>query len=247
MRIVIVGASSGLGRCIGIDRGRRGDRVALLARRHDRLVTAAKEAGEGTLAIACDVTDEVSCREAIEEAAEGLGGIDALVYATGIGPLMPIHTIDAATWRRALDTNVVGAAVVTSAALPFLTDCGGVAVYLSSISASQTAPWPGFAAYTVSKAAMDKLIDAFRVEHPSVGFTRVVVGDCVGGEGHGQSEFLKEDAMEYAGQMIPLWMQLGYMSGALMGVEELISGIDTVLRSAASIPSIVITPRPPRS
>jgi NAD(P)-dependent dehydrogenase (short-subunit alcohol dehydrogenase family) len=246
MRTVIVGASSGLGRCIGIDRGRRGDRVALLARRHDRLVAAATEAGEGTLAIACDVNDEKSGREAIEEAAAGLGGIDALVYATGIGPLMPIETVDSAIWRRAFDTNVVGAAVVTSAALPYLRDAGGVAVYLSSISASQTPPWPGFSAYTVSKAAMDKLIDAFRVEHPSVGFTRVVVGDCVGGEGHGQSEFLKEDAMEYAGQMIPVWMQRGYMTGALMEVEELISGIDAVLRSAASIPSIVITPRPPR-
>ncbi|MFJ1603979.1 hypothetical protein ACIOHS_11510 [Streptomyces sp. NPDC088253] len=47
MRAVLVGASSGLGRCIGVDLGRRGDRVAPLARRRDRLVDAAKEAGPG--------------------------------------------------------------------------------------------------------------------------------------------------------------------------------------------------------
>src|SRR5688572_10070972 len=109
MRVVVVGASSGLGRCIGIDRGRRGDQVALLARRQDKLDDAAKEAGPGTLAIACDVTDEAKCRAAIEEAAAGLGGIDAVVYATGMGPLSPIEKLDTATWRRAFDTNVVGA------------------------------------------------------------------------------------------------------------------------------------------
>ncbi|WP_369258735.1 SDR family oxidoreductase [Streptomyces sp. R35] len=111
MRAVVVGASSGLGRCIGVDLGRRGDQVALLARRYDRLVDAAKEASPGTLAIACDVTDESSCQAAIEEAAAGLGGIDALVYATGIGPLAPIEKHDADTWRRVLETNVIGAAV----------------------------------------------------------------------------------------------------------------------------------------
>jgi NAD(P)-dependent dehydrogenase (short-subunit alcohol dehydrogenase family) len=67
----VVGASSGLGRCIGVDLGRRGDRVALLARRRDRLVDAAQEAGPDALAVACDVTDESSCRAAVEEAAPG--------------------------------------------------------------------------------------------------------------------------------------------------------------------------------
>ena len=81
----------------GSSRGKRGDHVALLARRHDRLTDAAKEAGPGTLAIACDVTDESACHAAIDEAAAGLGGIDALVYATGIGPLGPVESIDATT------------------------------------------------------------------------------------------------------------------------------------------------------
>jgi NAD(P)-dependent dehydrogenase (short-subunit alcohol dehydrogenase family) len=68
MRLVVIGASSGLSRCIGLDRARRGDRVALLARRRDRLLTAAENAGPEALAIVCDVTDESSCRRAIEEA-----------------------------------------------------------------------------------------------------------------------------------------------------------------------------------
>ena len=182
MRTVVVGASSGLGRCIGVGLAQRGAEVALLARRQERLDAAAKEAGPGTIALACDVTDTESCRSAINEAAAHLGGIDALVYTPAIGPLARLVDTDAETWRRVLDTNVVGAALVTTAAVPHLTATNGVALYLSSVSASLTPPWPGLGAYAVSKAALEKLIEAWRAEHPSVGFTRVIVGDCAGGD-----------------------------------------------------------------
>ncbi|MBO0728599.1 MAG: SDR family oxidoreductase, partial [Acidimicrobiaceae bacterium] len=127
MKAVVVGASSGLGRCIGIGLAQRGAQVALLARRHDRLVDAAKEAGPGTIAVACDVTDEASCRAAIDEAASGLGGIDSLVYTPAIGPLARLVDVDTDTWRRAFDTNVIGAARVTAAAVSYLTDARGAA------------------------------------------------------------------------------------------------------------------------
>ena len=74
------------------------------------------------LAIECDVTDEASCRRAIDEAATELGGIDALVYAPAIGPLARLVDIDADTWRRVFDTNVTGAARITAAAIPHLTE-----------------------------------------------------------------------------------------------------------------------------
>ena len=102
---------------------------------------AAREAGPGSLAVACDVTDEVSCRKAIEEAADKLGGIDALVYAPGVGPLARLVDISAETWRHTFDTNVIGASVVTAAAIPYLSESRGVAAYLSSVSASFTPPW----------------------------------------------------------------------------------------------------------
>ena len=189
MRTVVVGASSGLGRCIGIGLAQRGAHTALLARRQQRLEAAAEEAGPGTLAITCDVTSTESCQSAVNEAAEGLGGIDALVYAPGIGPLARLADMDAETWRRIFDTNVIGASLVTAAAMPHLTESSGTAVYLSSVSASSTPPWPGLGAYAVSKAALDKLVEAWRGEHPTVGFTRVVVGECMGGEGDSMPEF----------------------------------------------------------
>ena len=244
MKIVVVGASSGLGRCIGVDRGQRGDQVALLARRQDRLAEAAEEAGSGAVAIQCDVTDEKSCRAAIEEAAEKLGGIDGLVYSTGIGPLSPVEDLTAEVWRRAFDTNVIGAALVTAAALPYLKESSGTVAFMSSVSASLTPPWPGFAAYNVSKAALDKMVDSWRTEHPSVGFTRIVMGDSAGGEGHGATEFPTGWDMDYFLRMHSEWTTKGLLAGGLLDVSELLAVMDLVLTSKATIPSVTLIPRP---
>ena len=247
MRTVVVGASSGLGRCIGIGLARRGATVALMARRHARLVDAAKEAGDGALAIPCDVTDASSCQAAVEEAVRALGGIDALVYTPAIGPLSRLADIDAGTWRRAFDTNVIGASLVTAAAVPHLRASGGVAAYLSSVIASLTPPWPGLAAYAVSKAALDKLVEAWQAEHPDIGFTRVIVGDCAGGEGASMTEFNAGWDLELAAELYPVWMTRQYLSGSLMEVDELVRVIDMVLRcgASASIPTVAVTPRRP--
>lgn len=245
VRTVVVGASSGLGRCIGIGLAQRGGRVALLARRRDRLESAAKEAGEGTIAVECDVTDADGCQAAVTEAAARLGGIDALVYTPGVGPLMRLVDTDAETWRRVLDTNVTGASVMTAAALPHLIESQGSAVYLSSVSASQTPPWPGLGAYAVSKAALDKLVDAWRGEHPEVAFTRVVVGECAGGEGESMTEFASGWDQDLAGEVVMGWITRGYMTGAMMDVENLITTIDMVVRADPSVclRSITVAPR----
>ena len=245
MRTVVVGASSGLGRCIGIGLAQRGAQTALLARRQERLEAAAAEAGPGTLAITCDVTSTESCQAAVNEAAEGLGGIDALVYAPGVGPLVRLADMDADTWRHVFDTNVIGAALVTAAALPHLTESSGTAVYLSSVSASVTPPWPGLGAYAVSKAALDKLVEAWRAEHPTVGFSRVIVGECMGGEGDSVPGFADGWDQDLAAEVMPVWFARNYMSGSFVGIEDLISVVDTVLhQGSVAISSVTVAPRP---
>lgn len=221
--------------------------MALLARRKDRLVDAAKEAGPGALAIECDVTDGASCDAAISEAAAGLGGIDGLVYTAGIGPLVRLEDTSADEWRRVFDTNVIGASLMTAAVLPHLVASAGTAIYLSSVSASQTPPWPGLGSYAVSKAALDKLVEAWRSEHPHVGFTRLIVGECGGGDGDAVSGFANGWDPELAGQVAPIWMARGYMSGTLMPVERLVAMVDLVLQAGAadSIPTVIVAPRPP--
>ena len=73
LRVAVVGASAGLGRCIGIGLAQKGAKVAFLARRRDRLEKAAEEAGNGSAAVACDVTDGAACQSAMETVVENFG------------------------------------------------------------------------------------------------------------------------------------------------------------------------------
>lgn len=247
MRAVVVGASTGLGRCIGIGLAKRGAQVALLARRHELLADAAEAACPDALAVTCDVTDEASCQAAADKAADGLGGIDAVVYAAGIGVLSPIEKLDASSWNRCFATNVTGAAMFTAAALPHLKRSRGVVAYLTSTSASLTQPWPGLAAYAASKAALDKMVEAWRAEHADIGFTRVIVGECAGGEGHGVTHFMNDFDQELAAKLIPVWLARGLMASTLLDVEDLVGVVDGVLRAgaSASVPSVAVLPRQP--
>jgi NAD(P)-dependent dehydrogenase (short-subunit alcohol dehydrogenase family) len=153
--------------------------------------------------------------------------------------------MDVETWRQVFDTNVIGASLVTAAALPYLTESGGTAVYLSSVSASVTPPWPGLGAYAVSKAALDKLVEAWRGEHPAVGFTRVVVGECMGGEGDSTPGFADSWDQELAADVMPVWFARNYMSGSFVGVEDLITVVHTVLQhgGGVAIPSVTVAGR----
>jgi NAD(P)-dependent dehydrogenase (short-subunit alcohol dehydrogenase family) len=249
MRVVVVGASSGLGRSIATGLGQRGASVALLARRQDRLERAAKEAGDSAMPIVCDVCDPHSVDAAMAAAADHLGGIDGLVYATGIGELAKLVDHDVDQWHRAFDTNVIGAWQVTRAALPHLEASQGAVAYLSSVSASLTPPWPGLGSYAVSKAALDKLVEAWRAEHPQIGFTRVVVGDCSGGDGESLTQFADGWDREAAADLVTEWYTRKYIAGSLMDVAELVGTIEAVLRTGASacIQSVTVAPRPPAS
>ena len=98
----------------------------------------------------------------------------------------------------------------------------------------------------MSKAALDKLVEAWRAEHPDIGFTRFVVGDCAGGEGDSRTEFNAGWDLELAAELAPAWVSRGYISGSLIAVDELVSALDAVLRGGASmaVPSVTVTPRP---
>lgn len=242
-RTVVVGASSGLGRCIGIGLAQRGDQVALLARRKERIASAAQEAGSAAIAVECDVTDQASARSGIEAAAAALGGIDNVVYTPAISPLIPLVETDAEAWRRVFDTNVIGASLVTAAAVPHLAASGGKVVFLSSDAGTFGPPWPGLGAYGVSKAALERLVEAWRAEHPDIAFTNLIVGECAGGEGDAQTGMNAGWDRELAMQAYPLWVSRGCMPGKLMPVEDLVEVVHTILRTNASTSMPVVVAR----
>ena len=119
-RVLIVGASAGIGRVIGQRLVGAGAHVAFAARRGDVCQQIAKESGGTAIGLSCDVTDESQCSKVIWETADQLGGLDDVVYSAGAISLVALAEADAEWWRRTFDTNVLGAALITRAALPHL-------------------------------------------------------------------------------------------------------------------------------
>jgi NAD(P)-dependent dehydrogenase (short-subunit alcohol dehydrogenase family) len=207
-RLLVVGASSGIGRELGLAAVRAGAHVALAARRYDRLreveLEADAVASEAGMAISvqCDVRRPIACELAVTAAVQQLGGIDTVVFATGINRLAWLAETSAEAWRDLVDTNLIGAALITQAAVPHLRVTGGRVGYLSSHSVAR--PWPGLGAYAATKSALDTMVAAWRVEEPHVAFTRIVVGPTVTG---------MADAWDpaTASTMFELWSRAGYM------------------------------------
>jgi NAD(P)-dependent dehydrogenase (short-subunit alcohol dehydrogenase family) len=107
-----------------------------------------------------------------------LGGLDAVVYATGVDPLVRIADVEADAWANLFATNVIGASLVVRAALPHLRAVNGRAVFISATSVGR--PLPGMGAYATSKAALEELARAWRSEHPEVSFSTVAIGMTLG-------------------------------------------------------------------
>jgi NAD(P)-dependent dehydrogenase (short-subunit alcohol dehydrogenase family) len=199
---------------------------------------AAAEAGPSASAVRCDVRDEGDCRAVVGTAIERMGGLDGLVYATGVGPLVRLADADQSIWREALESNLLGASLVTGAAISHLEASQGRAVYFSSTSASITPPWPGLNLYVVSKAGLDKLIGAWRSEHPKVGFTRVIIGPTVG------TEFAEGWDPELFAEAGALWLQRAYMGVAAMDPDLVAGEVLNVLASPTRVDSVTIQPAP---
>ena len=177
-RILVVGASSGIGRALGLQAAAEGARVAFAARRSELVAAAAEEAGDGAVGLVCDVRDEASCVGVVADAVAALGGLDALVYSTAIDVLVRIGDAGAVIWADTIATNVVGASLVTAAALPHLQEAKGRAIYISASSIDR--PLPGMGVYAASKAALETMVRAWQSEHPDLCFATVRVGSALG-------------------------------------------------------------------
>jgi len=159
---VITGASSGIGEATARALPAEGYRLALLARRADRIQALAEDLGEGALAIEADVTDRGSLVAAAHRVADELGGADALVNNAGVMLLGPFVTEQREDHRRMVETNLLGAMTATEVFLDQLRDGGGDLVNISSV-AGRTAR-PGNAGYAATKWGLNGWSESLRQE-----------------------------------------------------------------------------------
>src|SRR5262249_32885584 len=209
-RVLAVGASRGVGRAIGAGLAEEGARVACAAGSADGVGEAAGKAGGDAIAVTMDVSDEKSVEAAVAEVVAAFGGLDALIYAPAYGPLRRLRDADLDLWRAVFDTNVIGATVVTRHAIDHLGASRGNAVFLSSVTESGPV-WEGLGLYGAPKAALARLVDSWRYEHPEVAFTRFVLGP-ISGEDIG-SQFNADWDPGLAIELGPQWVARGLHDG----------------------------------
>ena len=165
---VVTGASVGLGRAIAIALGEIGYRVAIGARRLDRLdETAAgvREAGGEVFAHALDVTDAASVTGFFEAAESALGPVEVLVNNAGMTTPGPISELSADEVRAVFETNTLGSIYCAQETVRrWQRDArsDGHIVFISSETASR--PWPQNLPYGASKAAIELIARGLRLE-----------------------------------------------------------------------------------
>jgi NAD(P)-dependent dehydrogenase (short-subunit alcohol dehydrogenase family) len=212
-RVLITGASSGLGREMAKQLGARGWRVAVTGRRAEELQATAREVeaggGEG-LCLVGSVTELTVVKRHYAAIRERWGGLDWAILNAGVGDSVNARRFCATSYRYVFDTNVGGAVNWLEAVLPDMIEAGrGTIAGISSLAAWRGLPEAG--AYSASKAALATLLESTRVDLRGTGVSVVIV--CPG--------FIKNGSPrspEEAGR--PFQMEIGD------GVRCILSGIE---------------------
>ena len=159
---VITGASSGIGAATARSLHAAGYRVALLARRTDRIEALSEELGEGAVAIAADVTDRDALVASADRVKREFGGADVLVNNAGVMLLGPFSAEQRDDYRKMIEVNLLDAITATEVFLDQLKDGGGDVVNISSVAGRVAGPGSGV--YSASKWGVNGWSESLRLE-----------------------------------------------------------------------------------
>jgi NAD(P)-dependent dehydrogenase (short-subunit alcohol dehydrogenase family) len=184
------GAGSGLGAATARRFAAEGGRVAAVDLDGDRAAALASEL-VGGVGLACDVADESSVRDAVDQASSQLGRIDCVLNCAGFADFTPLEELSLESWNRMLAVHLTGTFLVCRTTLPRLREAGGGSIVnVASIAALLARP--NLAAYAAAKGgiisfsrqlALDAAADNVRVNVIAPGSVRTPMTADVYGEG----------------------------------------------------------------
>jgi short-subunit dehydrogenase len=186
-RIIVTGASEGIGRALSLALAGRGARLALAARDRPRLESLAQECrarGGDARALPTDVTNQQDCEWLVDETVKAYGGIDVLVHNAGITMWSRFDALqDLAIFERLMEVNYLAPVRLTALALPHLKKSSGLLVAVASLSGLTGVPERS--GYAASKHAMIGFFDSLRIELSGSGVgVSVIAPDFVVSEIH---------------------------------------------------------------
>lgn len=163
---LVTGASSGIGRATALALAKIGMRVALGARRTDRLEDLESEiaaAGGTAASYTVDVTQRGACQDFVDDAVRRWGRVDILVNNAGLMPLSFVKNLHIDEWDRMIDVNIKGVLYCTAAALPHMLEAGsGHIVNVSSVAGRLV--FPAGSVYCATKHAVTAFSEGLRQE-----------------------------------------------------------------------------------
>ncbi|WP_211373446.1 SDR family oxidoreductase [Agromyces allii] len=171
--VLVTGASSGIGRETALALSRVGARVAIGARRTDRLAALVDAAPGDILPLELDVTDPESVQRAVSESVARFGRLDALVNNAGLMQSGLIVGADVREWRSMIDTNLLGSMYAVHAALPHLLESKGAVVQVSSTAARSASLGSGV--YAATKFGISAFSESLRQEVTRRGVRVIVI------------------------------------------------------------------------
>ncbi|MBM7832743.1 NADP-dependent 3-hydroxy acid dehydrogenase YdfG [Agromyces cerinus] len=171
--VLVTGASSGIGRETALALSRAGARVAIGARRIDRLASLVDEASGEVVPLQLDVTDSASVQRAVTETVGHFGRLDALVNNAGLMQSGLILGADVREWQRMVDTNLLGSMYAVHAALPHLLETKGAVVQVSSTAARSASLGSGV--YAATKFGIGAFAESLRQEVTRQGVRVIVI------------------------------------------------------------------------
>ncbi|MBL4756360.1 MAG: SDR family oxidoreductase [Rhizobiales bacterium] len=179
MRILLTGASRGIGRGIAERLALGGGKLALCASRPSADLTETVEncnsLGADAIGLTGDLGASGTADRLIGEAVDAMGGLDSVVSNAGIAISGTLTEMPENEWDRVFDVNVRGAWLLAKAAYPQLLKSDSSPCFLSVASMSGCEAYPGTGAYSASKAALIMMIRTFALEWASNG----VRANCV--------------------------------------------------------------------
>lgn len=165
-RVLITGASSGIGAALAVDLVAQGARVTLTARRKDRLDELTSElnsAGGDAWSLAGDITSSEHRATLVAFAADKMGGLDTIINNAGIGAIGPFLDAEESRLRQIMEVNFFAATELIRESAQTLTASGdGVIVNIGSVLGHRA--MPSKSEYCASKFAMHGFTDALRAE-----------------------------------------------------------------------------------
>ena len=169
---IVTGASKGLGRAVSAGLVERGAKVALLSRSRPELEAIASDLGDNAAAFPCDLRSPEAIKSTFAAIAEHFGGIDILINNAVMCLLNPITSVPDEDVRCEVETNLIAPIFTSREAVPFMLARGGGHI-INVSSESVEIPFPYLATYAATKAGLEGLSSALRVE---LGYQGIRVG-----------------------------------------------------------------------